>query len=284
MTAQDALTEIEAVAAGRIDRDVCALPPVKWKTKEYYTWGCLKSRCLNPNDRSYHRYGGRGITVHADWIKSFDAFLEHVGPAPTPKHTIDRIDNARGYEPGNVRWATQTEQQRNRSSNRVLTLNGVSRLLVEWAEDLGVSGAVISERLKNGWSLERALTQPKRPQHLVTYAGRTQNLNRWGKEVGITPQVISSRLRSGWPVGRALGLERAPPAVADVLAEICEVASNKRDNDMTCLSKLTKIEELSAFAGELGPAIYRASRSTPDATKAMKAVAALFANTSERAA
>lgn len=83
---------------------------------EYKIWGGIKQRCLNPNSTFYHRYGGRGITICAEWRDDFAAFLEHVGPRPSPDMSIDRIDNDRGYEPGNVRWATQTQQVRNRDT------------------------------------------------------------------------------------------------------------------------------------------------------------------------
>lgn len=79
-------------------------------TKEYRAWGAMKTRALNPNTNCWKNYGGRGITVHPEWIKSFTAFFAHVGFAPSEKHTIDRIENDKGYEPGNVRWATRTEQ------------------------------------------------------------------------------------------------------------------------------------------------------------------------------
>lgn len=80
---------------------------------EYSSWQAMKARCLDPGNKDYPRWGGRGVTIHPDWIVSFEAFFAHIGRRPKGT-TLDRIDNRRGYEPGNVRWATPTQQQRNR--------------------------------------------------------------------------------------------------------------------------------------------------------------------------
>jgi hypothetical protein len=86
----------------------------KTGTTEYRIWQSMKWRCLNPNYKPYPNYGGRGITVCDRWRDSFEAFLADVGPRPSPKHTLDRIDNDGDYEPGNVAWRTRKEQNQNR--------------------------------------------------------------------------------------------------------------------------------------------------------------------------
>lgn len=84
-----------------------------WRTPEHSTWCSMRTRCDNQNVREYSRYGGRGIKVCDRW-SSFENFYADMGPRPSPQHSIDRIDNEKGYEPGNVRWATRLEQNRNR--------------------------------------------------------------------------------------------------------------------------------------------------------------------------
>lgn len=86
------------------------------QTPEYRCWQQLKARCLNLNHRAYPNYGGRGITVHPDWVNDFEAFLAYVGPRPSSKHSLDRVDVDGNYEPGNVRWATWRTQAKNRRS------------------------------------------------------------------------------------------------------------------------------------------------------------------------
>ncbi len=130
-----------------------------WKELEYYSWVQMKTRCLNPRDKAYARYGGRGIKVCARWQKSYVDFVADVGRRPTPEHSLDRIDNNGNYEPGNCRWATSKEQCRNRRSNIVLEFNGQKRTIAEWAEFTGLSRECIWHRLnKHGWTVEQTLT------------------------------------------------------------------------------------------------------------------------------
>lgn len=128
---------------------------------EYNIWHGMRARCCNPTDKDYHRYGGRGITVDPRW-DDFETFLADVGRKPSPEYSIDRIDNSRGYEPGNVRWSTVKEQARNRRSNVLLEHEGQCLTMAEWAEKLGIGITTLCERLRAGWSVEQALTTPVR--------------------------------------------------------------------------------------------------------------------------
>lgn len=123
------------------------------------------SALLQPEARRLSRYGGRGITVCERWRgpEGYAHFLADMGRRPSPKHTIDRIDNDGHYEPSNCRWATKRENARNRSSNRVLEFHGDRRTIAEWSEITGIPATVIESRLRVcGYSIERALTQPLR--------------------------------------------------------------------------------------------------------------------------
>lgn len=99
------------------------------KTKTYAAWFSLKNRCLNPRYIAWKNYGGRGITVCERWL-AYENFLADMGEAPEGL-SLDRIDNNGDYEPGNCRWATQTEQVNNRRNNRFVMLNGVEMPLTK---------------------------------------------------------------------------------------------------------------------------------------------------------
>ena len=121
----------------------------------------MRDRCNNPNEPSFHRYGGRGIKVCERWNSSFENFLADMGERPDGM-TIDRADNDGDYEPGNCKWATRKEQSWNTRRNRYFELNGENLIMSEWARRLGTSTDTIDMRLKSGWPLEKALTQKVR--------------------------------------------------------------------------------------------------------------------------
>lgn len=132
----------------------------KW-TPEYKAWRGIKARCYIPGATNYSRYGGRGITMHDSWRNDYLCFLNEIGRRPSSNYSVERIDNTQGYVPGNVRWATSSEQARNRRSSRFIEFQGETHTMVEWAELKGMSIWALSARLNGrNWSVERALTTP----------------------------------------------------------------------------------------------------------------------------
>lgn len=152
------------IANGRVTGCGCGTRPHGMHgTPEYMAWVSLKQRCCNPKHKAYRLYGGRGVRVCRSWRESFAAFYADVGPRPSSGHSLDRYpDNDGDYKPGNVRWATTTEQSRNRRTARMIPAHGETLSLCEWSERNGISVQLISYRLKSGWAPEAAVsTQPK---------------------------------------------------------------------------------------------------------------------------
>lgn len=131
-------------------------------TPEYRTWSHLKARCYNKNDKSYPRYGAKGIRVCERWLESFENFYQDLGPRPGPEYSIDRIDSKGPYSPDNCRWATQKTQANNKSDNVNITFNNKTQTLAQWAEELGFTYSTLQHRLYRGWSIEKMLTTPMR--------------------------------------------------------------------------------------------------------------------------
>jgi hypothetical protein len=127
----------------------------------YEAWRSMIRRCQQRTHHAYHRYGQRGIAVCKRW-KNFWNFVADMGARP-PGKTLERIDNNKGYEPANCKWATWKEQQRNRRDNRILEHDGRRMTMVEWAEAVGLNYKTLKERLTQlGWSVEKSLTTPAR--------------------------------------------------------------------------------------------------------------------------
>lgn len=131
------------------------------KNELYGTWFQMIERCENPNHVKYTDYGKRGISVCNEWhdFWKFVAWSDSVGGRPDG-YTIDRIDVNGNYEPSNCRWANSKLQSLNKRSNKIITFNGQSKPLHEWALSIGISDQSLAKRIKNGWTIEDALTLP----------------------------------------------------------------------------------------------------------------------------
>lgn len=156
------ICSIEGCARKAIAKDLCPkhYDGKRVITPEYRAWQAMLNRCRNPNQPTWKYYGGRGIRVCEEWIKSFPAFLAHVGPKPSHLHSIERDNTNGNYEPGNVRWATRDEQNRNKRSNVNITINGVTHCVKDWARLTGKDYRTITARLEDGWTEFSAIFTP----------------------------------------------------------------------------------------------------------------------------
>ena len=144
------------------------------QTPEYTTWQNIRARCFMPYGTGYAAYGALGIRVCSAWRDQFETFLRDMGAKPSPLHSIDRIDGNGHYSCGkcvecknegwssNCRWATRKEQSRNMKTNLRLTYKGETHTAAEWTEILGLGYWTLYTRLKNGWTVEQALSTPLR--------------------------------------------------------------------------------------------------------------------------
>jgi hypothetical protein len=143
-------------------------------TREYRSYWGMKQRCYQESSTARHNYADRGITVCARWLESFENFFADMGPCPSKTHSVDRKDNNSGYFCGkpecpdcgplhrepNCRWATPTEQARNTRRNRLIEFQGRTQTIAGWSSETGLTMNCIGWRLKQGWTIEAALTIP----------------------------------------------------------------------------------------------------------------------------
>lgn len=160
----------------------------------YNIWCGIIQRCTNPNDKAYHNYGGRGIYICDKWRDSFEEFYKFVKTLPNHNNTnysLDRIDNDDGYKPGNIHFATATEQSRNCRTNRLVTYQNTTKCLTAWAEEFSINPETLAGRLDKGWGIEKALTKPIRQKHS----------ERKSKHRGIYWHALSGRWRVQLKIG-----------------------------------------------------------------------------------
>jgi len=131
----------------------------KSRTTTFSSWDSMIQRCYNGNNGEFKNYGGRGISVCERW-HTFANFLYDMGEKTITNYTIERINNDGNYEPQNCKWATLKENCRNRRTNRLITYDGTTKCLIEWAEILNMKFSTLSKRIKRWDDIERAFTQP----------------------------------------------------------------------------------------------------------------------------
>lgn len=128
------------------------------RSSTYAIWMAMNQRCKNPERKDYAYYGGAGITVCERW-QEFENFLADMGEKPHGL-TLDRKDGRLGYSPENCHWVSMREQNRNQSSNRLFTIDGETKCMAEWAESVGMNPQLLGARVRRGWRIEKALSEP----------------------------------------------------------------------------------------------------------------------------
>jgi hypothetical protein len=183
---------------------------------EHKVWGQMIRRCHNPTERRFADYGGRGISVCDRWrygengTHGFMCFMTDMGSRPSPKHTIDRVNNNLGYSPDNCEWRTRTEQVRNRRNTIMIVYQDREMSLAEACEIAGVPLRVASSRLRNGMAADLVLSQPIKkqrghtPNRTVVYCGETMLLAAACKLAGISLGAVQMRIHRGMSAELAL--------------------------------------------------------------------------------
>lgn len=134
---------------------------INGRTKEYRCWKSMKDRCFLKTSKSYHNYGGRGITISQRWVNSFENFLNDMGRAPSSIHQLERKYNNGNYEPSNCCWVIPMVQSRNRRTNVNATHNGKTMCALDWSNELGISRMKVLRRIKIGWSIQKIIDHYK---------------------------------------------------------------------------------------------------------------------------
>lgn len=164
VVSRHSLTSGNTNSCGCYNKDINAARFLKHgqhRNPAYHCWQAVKNRCLRPGSAGYEDYGGRGITMCPEWRDDFAAFLRDMGPRPSRRHSVDRIDNDGDYEPSNCRWATQSEQNLNQRRTVFVEVSGELATVHELAAAAGLPSNLVKRRLRRGLSLQRAL-DPKR--------------------------------------------------------------------------------------------------------------------------
>lgn len=186
-------------------------------------WAGMLKRCKSTRPEVARNYSQRGIGVCDEWNR-FEIFAEYlIETIGIPifgsgqRITIDRIDNSRGYEPGNIRWATYSENLRNRRCNRIVEYNGEEVTIAELAERHGKKYGLLMDRItRYGWSADKAINTPtqhdrrrtvpyrSKAETILEWNGRALPLSMWSNEYQIEPETLRGRLARGWNVADAL--------------------------------------------------------------------------------
>jgi hypothetical protein len=166
-------------------------------------WVGIWERCYLPENPGYEYYGARGICVCQEWM-DFQAFYSFWGDPPFEGATIGRIDNDGNYEPSNCEWQTQEQQNNNTRRSKMITWNGKTQTMRDWAEEYDIGLRSLSERLRRGWDMHKSLTTPGRPK----FAEELEVRRRRNKELwDIKGQLYQTRAKHRRGVKLSLHLQ-----------------------------------------------------------------------------
>lgn len=212
----------------------------------------MKNRCYDVKHEKYANYGGRGITICDEWLNSYENFKEWaLSHGYRDDLTIDRINHDGNYEPDNCRWITHREQQHNKSTNHLLTYNGKTQDIAQWAQELDVTPGTLITRLRYGWLDEDVLTREiehhvKSSERMLTYQGVDKSLSEWAREMNIDIRVLKARLdRYGMSPEEALSRPVAPPHRK---ASIYTFTYNGKTQDLVAWSNETGLQQQTIMA------------------------------------
>lgn len=174
------------------------------KTPEYNVWASMVCRCRTSSHTSYKYYGARGINVCERWLV-FENFLADMGPRPSARHSLERIDNNGNYEPDNVRWATTAQQARNRRNSRLVTWRGRTQTITDWEREIGLGRDTLAARLDR-WPLDDAMTIAARERkrkltrnEVIAIRGSDGTLAKIAERFGVSISMVSQiRRNEAW--------------------------------------------------------------------------------------
>lgn len=162
---------------------------------EYRAWRNMKNRCVNVNVRAYPHYGGRGITVCAEWMNSFQTFLAHMGLCPDG-FSLERLDVNGNYSPWNCVWIPMSQQARNKRNVRIV--NG--QTTPDISNATGLKYSTVRYRLGHGVAMDKAIGHEK----YITFDGKTLSQAEWATVLGLAKSTISMRIKRGLPIEQVL--------------------------------------------------------------------------------
>lgn len=172
---------------------------------EYSVYRSMLNRCFDTEDKFFHRYGARGITVCGRWLgrNGLKNFLADMGKQPSKRHQISRKDNDGPYAPENCCWETCKQNMRNMSRNHLLTYHGRTMPLEAWAEEIGIASNTLLYRVRRGWTIGRAIRASLRPRK-YTVGDETRTLTEWASHLGVKRDTLKMRLLRGSEPEQAL--------------------------------------------------------------------------------